>query len=105
MTSDTEFSSKNARDNEDGRPGAGIAFRKVWLPRALYQSLPYFYIVAGIAAAIGTAYISDWFWAVPHYVLFAAGCVHFGVIVTHKRRRARRRRLQVSRGSANPVGN
>ena len=96
MTSETMYPGKDAGStrNSDRRPPVTrMALRKVWLPRVLYQSLPYFYVLAGLAAAIGTAYISDWFWAVPHYVLFAAGCVHLGVIVTHKRLRARRKRV------------
>jgi len=36
--------------------------RKIWLPRILYDLLPYFYLTAGFAAFFATLYISEWFW-------------------------------------------
>lgn len=59
--------------------------RKLWLPKFLYDALPYFYVVSGVAAFLGTLYISEWFWVLPHYLLFSAACVHLGIIV-YKRR-------------------
>jgi fatty acid desaturase len=68
--------------------GAGhLMSRKIWLPRALYAALPFFYIVAGIAALAATLYISDWFWILPHYLLFSAATLHMGILVFRKRRR------------------
>lgn len=64
--------------------------RKVWLPKLLYTILPYFYLGSGIAAFLATMYISDWFWVLPHYLLFSAACIHLGIIVY--RRRSRRNR-------------
>jgi len=64
--------------------------RKVWLPKLLYTILPYFYFASGIAAFLATMYISDWFWVLPHYLLFSAACIHLGIIVY--RRRSRRNR-------------
>jgi len=63
--------------------------RKLWIPKALYAALPFFYILSGIVALLATLYISDWFWVLPHYLLFSAACVHMGVLV-HRRRRRRR---------------
>ncbi len=61
--------------------------RKIWLPKLLYAALPFFYILSGIAALLATLYISDWFWVLPHYLLFSAACVHMGVLVYRRRNR------------------
>ena len=60
--------------------------RKVWLPKLVYDALPYFYVTAGFAALFSTLYINHWLWLVPHYVLFSAACVHLGWSVYRKRR-------------------
>ena len=62
--------------------------RKMWLPKTIYDALPWFYLFAGIAAFMATLYINAWFWILPHYVLFSAGCLHLGIIVLRRRRRA-----------------
>jgi hypothetical protein len=63
---------------------------KIWLPKLLYDALPYFYLTAGFAAFFATLYISEWFWVLPHYLLFSAGCIHFSIVV-FRRRRSRKR--------------
>ena len=60
--------------------------RKVWLPKLIYDALPYFYVTSGVAALFSTLYINHWLWVVPHYVLFSAACVHLGWSVYRKRR-------------------
>ena len=45
-----------------------IVSRKIWLPKLLYDALPYFYLVSGIVAFFATLYISEWFWVLPHYL-------------------------------------
>lgn len=59
--------------------------RKIWLPKAIYDSLPWFYLAAGIIALMATLYISAWFWVLPHYFLFSAICLHLSVIVFRRR--------------------
>jgi fatty acid desaturase len=59
--------------------------RKIWLPKVLYNVLPYFYLFAGITALLTTVYISGWIWVLPHYLLFAIACLHMGLLV-HRRR-------------------
>lgn len=66
-----------------------LVSRKVWLPKAFYDALPYFYLTAGFAAFFATLYISDWFWVLPHYLLFSAACLHLGVLVLHRRKQPR----------------
>ncbi len=66
-----------------------IAGRKIWLPKLIYDSLPYFYLAAGFAAFFATLYISDWFWVVPHYLLFSGACLHLAVTVSRLRSKRR----------------
>lgn len=63
-----------------------LANKKIWLPRLLYDALPYFYLASGFAAFFATLYISEWFWVLPHYLLFSAACIHLGVFVYRRRR-------------------
>lgn len=70
------------------RKTGSLVSRKVWLPKLLYSALPYFYIVSGIAAFLGTLYISEWFWVLPHYILFSAICIHLGIKVYRLRKNA-----------------
>ena len=79
--------SAQARDMADApRKASGRISRRIWLPSAIYNALPYFYLVAGISAFFTTMYISDWFWVLPHYLLFSAACVHLGIVIYRKRR-------------------
>lgn len=66
-----------------------VLARKIWLPKVLYNGLPYFYLTAGVAALFATLYISDWYWVLPHYLLFSGACLHLGVMVFSRRRRKR----------------
>lgn len=70
------------------RKTGNLISRKVWLPRLFYDALPYFYLAAGFLAFFTTLYISEWFWVLPHYLLFSAACIHFGVAVLRRRYRA-----------------
>ncbi len=77
-------------DSQDvARKAGSLVSRKIWLPKLLYDALPYFYLVSGIAAFLTTLYISEWFWVLPHYLLFAAACLHLGFFVYRRRRRSR----------------
>jgi len=62
------------------------ASRKIWVPKILYDALPYFYLTSGFAAFFATLYISEWFWVLPHYLLFSAACIHLGITVYRRRR-------------------
>jgi hypothetical protein len=68
------------------REAGSLATRKIWLPKILYDFLPYFYLTSGFAAFFATLYISNWFWVLPHYLLFSAGCLHLGFMVYRRRR-------------------
>ena len=77
----------NATERKPRSLGSLIT-HKIWIPKAVYDSLPWFYLIAGAAAFLATLYISDWFWILPHYLLFSAGCLHLGAIVLRRRRPA-----------------
>ncbi len=66
-----------------------LATKKLWLPKLLYDFLPYFYLISGIVALLATLYISEWFWVLPHYLLFSAACIHLGFVV-YRRRHSRK---------------
>ena len=61
--------------------------RRIWLPKVLYAALPYFYFVAGLVALLATLYIRNWYWIVPHYLLFSGACLHLGFHVYRLRHR------------------
>lgn len=78
-----------SKSQDKNRNAGSVVSRKVWLPKLLYDALPYFYLASGIAAFFATLYINEWFWVLPHYVLFSAACLHLGIFVYSRRRKAR----------------
>jgi len=78
------------RAGNRGRRRGALRLRKIWLPKLLYDALPWFYLFSGAAAFLATLYISDWFWVLPHYLLFSAACLHLSVYVFRRRFRTRR---------------
>jgi hypothetical protein len=69
------------------RKKTSLISKKIWLPKLLYDALPFFYLASGLAAFFATLYINDWFWVLPHYLLFSIVCLHLGVIVYRRRHR------------------
>lgn len=63
--------------------------KKIWIPKLVYAALPYFYIFSGTAALLATLYIGHWFWVLPHYLFFAAACLHMGFMIYRRRSRDR----------------
>jgi hypothetical protein len=87
MLSNAGTHSQDLTEKQEITRGVGsFVSRKVWLPKALYVALPYFYLVAGIMAFLATLYISNWLWVLPHYLLFSAACLHLGVLILRRRR-------------------
>ena len=92
MLSSAGTKSTNLTDTQEVTRDAGsFVSRKIWLPKAIYDALPYFYLVSGLAAFLATVYISSWLWLLPHYLLFSAACLHLGVLILGRRRTSRRR--------------
>jgi membrane protein implicated in regulation of membrane protease activity len=93
MLSDAETHSRNLDEKREVTRGAGAFFsRKVWLPKAIYVAIPYFYLAVGVAALLATLYIGNWLWVLPHYVFFSLACLHLGILVLRRRRRPKKRR-------------
>lgn len=67
------------------RKSGPLLSRKIWLPKAVYATLPYFYLTTGFVALMATLYISHWLWILPHYLLFSAACLHMGVLIYRRR--------------------
>lgn len=74
-------------NQEDSLDKESLLHKKIWLPQFIYDGLPYFYLTAGFGAFFATLYISDWFWILPHYLLFSAACLHLGFAVRRRRTR------------------
>jgi hypothetical protein len=68
--------------------------RKLWLPRVLYEALPYLYILFGIGALGAALYSPDWTWIIPYVALIGLGCLHAGLAIVALRYRFRRRQGQ-----------
>jgi len=88
MFSDTAGKPEDLTDTRDVmRDRTRLIARKIWLPKTLYNLLPYFYLVSGVTALLATLYISNWLWMLPHYLLFSVACLHMGVLVYRRRHR------------------
>ena len=72
---------------ENGRSIALFLGRRIWLPKLLYAALPFFYVLSGLAAFLATFYVVEWFWILPHYILFSGICIHIGILVFRRRHR------------------
>jgi len=59
--------------------------RKIWLPKTLYDSVPWFYLSAGLLSLAATLYISSQFWVLPQYFLFSAACLHLSILIFRRR--------------------
>ena len=73
-------------NQDDSHNAAGLLRKRIWLPKLVYDCLPYFYLTAGFSAFFATLYISEWFWVLPHYLLFSAACMHLAIAVGRRRR-------------------
>lgn len=85
---------ENSQDAVSTTPEAGIATKafalieqKIWLPKTLYDGLPWFYVLASLLSLAATLYISTRFWELPQYFLFSAACLNLGIVIVRRRRR------------------
>ncbi len=71
--------------------------RPFWLPKPVYESLPYYYIVAGLIC-LGAALFPD-FWPWTYVAVVAGfGCLVAGLVVWLKRRGFRQSSQQPEAG-------
>jgi len=84
---------------QTAKPGTGllavlrrIFLRKLWLPRALYEALPYIYVLSGTVALVAALYLPGWTWILPYIILLGLVCLHIGLGLLTLRFRFRRSR-------------
>ena len=66
----------------------------MWLPRPVYESLPYYYIAFGVAAGLASFNLDRWYW--PEIVgACAALSVITGLVLWLKRRDYRQSRSRI----------
>ena len=68
-----------------------LLLRKLWLPRIVYEALPYLYIALGVVALTSALFSPDWTWVLPYVVLLGLICLHAGLAIAALRYRFRRR--------------
>jgi len=64
---------------------------KLWLPRPVYELLPYAYIFAGAGALTAALYLPGWTWILPYLLLIGLAGIHAGLALVALRYRCRRR--------------
>jgi hypothetical protein len=62
----------------------------MWIPKPIYESLPYFYLSVGVISLAASLYVNHWYWPV---ICFGLGlfCLVAGLVVMLKRRDSRGR--------------
>ncbi len=73
-----------------------IFLRKLWLPRGLYEALPYLYIAVGMLALLSAIFSPGWAWILPYVLLAGLILLHLGlglVALRYRFRKSRRRPL------------
>ena len=65
--------------------------RRIWLPRMLYEALPYIYIFSGLVALVSALYLPGRTWIVPWGIILGLASIHLGLRIAALRHRLRRR--------------
>jgi len=61
----------------------------MWVSKPIYESLPYFYLSAGVISLMASMYLNHWYWPTICFVVGIATLVG-GLVVFLKRRDFRR---------------
>ena len=85
-----------------GRP-ARRPLRRVWLPRLLYEAMPWIYCGLGASALLSGLFLADPAWMAPYLRLLAVTGLHAGVGLFLLRRRYRLGRLRRQRQARAPT--
>ena len=67
-----------------------LAHKRVWLPKWLYESLPYIYMIGGGIALTTTIFVNNWTWMLPHLLLLGCFLIHVGASILRMRQTRRR---------------
>ena len=93
MSSEAGPISNNVVTSPEGvLPGKSTTPARSAFVQALRDGYPYFYLSGAFAAIFATAYVSEWFWVVPHLVLLAAGGLHLLTSIVRRTAGSRQRR-------------
>jgi hypothetical protein len=76
-----------------------VLLRRLWLPKAVYEGLPWLYLGAGFGALVSGLLLPEPSWIVGYLLLVGIGLVHAGLVISALRRRSRRH-LQRRQGTA-----
>ncbi|MDP2325655.1 MAG: hypothetical protein Q8N51_16745 [Gammaproteobacteria bacterium] len=73
------------------------ATRRIWLPKLLYEALPWIYCGLGAYALAAGLFLPNPRWLLPYLALLGAACLHIGLWCVVLRRRYRCRSLRRER--------
>ena len=62
----------------------------MWLPKPLYEAIPYFYIVAGLLFVAGASLMMYWRWDSTLFFIFSIICLVSGIFIFLQRRKFRK---------------
>ena len=82
--------SADQRRNNPLRQIHGILLQKLWLPRIIYEALPYLYLLMGLSALACALYMPGWGWILPYAMLFGLVCLHISIALIALRYNFRR---------------
>lgn len=58
---------------------------RIWLSKPIYETLPYFYLLAGAICLVASLYLDYWYW--PTICLIGgAACLAVGLVIFLRRR-------------------
>lgn len=80
-------------------PSGRRGFRRVWLPRFVYEAIPWVYCGLGAVALWSGLFMPEPDWLAPYLLLLAVTGLHLGVWCLMLRRRYRLGRLRRERQS------
>ena len=86
-----------------GIPGRR-ARRRLWLPTALYEVMPWIYCGLGACALLSGLFLPHPGWMAPYFLLLAVTGLHLGLWYLMLRRRHRLGRLRRQRRAGAPDG-
>jgi hypothetical protein len=87
-----------------GRRIREILLQKLWLPRILYEVMPFLYIFLGIFALISAMFTPGWTWILPYAILLGLICLHAGLGIVGLRYNFRHRKNS-RRNNSPPASN
>ena len=83
---------QHLRRNNASRLIRNLLLRKLWLPRIVYETLPFLYLFLGLTALASAMHLQDWTWILPYAILLSLICLHAGLALITLRYRYRYRK-------------